>query len=142
MPMPTIGRGAAAIGRFSTIANACDTVSARSPAVRGRIRHDRNMMPSAQRPMTSSGWREFLRVIRLSSASTRRDRTEADDPERRDVGHARQRLAVDDHPGEKRADGEDQAGDERDEIGAHPRAEDVRPTAFIARPCHSSYHAI
>jgi len=57
------------IGVFSTMAKACETVSARSPAVRGMMRHDRNMMPSANRPMMSSGCREFLRVTRLSMAS-------------------------------------------------------------------------
>jgi hypothetical protein len=33
------------------------------------MRHDRNMIPSATRPTSSSGCREFLRVIRLSVAS-------------------------------------------------------------------------
>ena len=34
------------------------------------IRHERNMMPSAKSPTMSRGWREFLRLIRLSIAST------------------------------------------------------------------------
>ena len=34
------------------------------------MRHDRNMMPSARRPMRRRGCREFLRVTRLSAART------------------------------------------------------------------------
>ena len=34
------------------------------------MRHDRIMMPSAARPTTSSGWREFLRVMMLRAART------------------------------------------------------------------------
>src|SRR5436190_15930223 len=52
------------------MARACDSVSARSPTACGRMRHDRNMMPSATRPMMSSGWREFFRVRRLRNART------------------------------------------------------------------------
>ena len=70
MPLPTPAIGASLIGVFSTIANACEIVSARSPADRGRMRHDRTMIPSAASPTRSSGWREFLRVMRLRSAST------------------------------------------------------------------------
>src|SRR5919201_3018815 len=70
MPLPTPAVGASRIGVFSTMAKACETVSARSPAERGRMRHDRNMIPSAASPTMSSGWREFFRVIRLSMAST------------------------------------------------------------------------
>src|SRR6516164_3622475 len=68
MPLPTVASGVLVIGVFSTMANACAMVSARSPAVRGRMRHDRNMMPSATSPMSNSGWREFFRVMRLSNA--------------------------------------------------------------------------
>ena len=63
-------------------------VSARSPAVRGMMRHDRNMMPSATRPMTSSGCREFLRVIRLSGASTAASAPRPATHSAGDVGHA------------------------------------------------------
>src|SRR4051812_24160886 len=70
MPTPTIASAAGDAGRSSTIANAWAIVFARSPAARGMIRHDRNVMPSANSPMISSGCREFLRVIRLSSART------------------------------------------------------------------------
>ena len=91
------------------------------------IRHDRNMMPSATRPTSSSGWREFLRVIRLSVASTSRQRAEADDPERGRVGKAAQRHVADDDPGKKRADRQHQPGDERDEIRAHARPEHRAP---------------
>src|SRR3979409_1056632 len=70
MPAPTSAIGAEPTGRFSTIAKACATVSALSPASRGIICSDRYMMPNAARPRTSSGWREFLRVIKLSVAST------------------------------------------------------------------------
>ena len=52
------------------MANAWEIVRARSPAVCGMIRHERNMMPSAKSPTMSRGWREFRRVIRLSIAST------------------------------------------------------------------------
>ena len=45
-------------------------MSARSATDCGRMRHDRNMIPSAINPTSSSGCREFLRVIRLSVAST------------------------------------------------------------------------
>ena len=82
------------------------------------------MMPSATSPTTSSGWREFLRVIRLSSGEDGGERAEAGDPQRRDVGNARQRDVVDDDPGEEGARGQHQAGDERDEVRAHARAED------------------
>src|SRR5437773_4229973 len=70
MPAPASAVGAEPTGRFSTIAKACATVSALSPASRGMICSDRYMMPNAARPTTSSGWREFLRVIRLSVAGT------------------------------------------------------------------------
>jgi hypothetical protein len=52
------------------MANAWEIVRARSPAVCGMIRHERNMMPSAKSPTMSRGWREFRRVIRLNNAST------------------------------------------------------------------------
>src|SRR5581483_885409 len=70
MPLPADAVGASLIGVRSTIEEACEMISARSPAERGRMRHDRNMMPTATRPMRNSGCREFLRVIRLRSAST------------------------------------------------------------------------
>ena len=70
MPLPARAVGASPMGLFSTIAKACLSVRARSPAVRGMMRHESTMMPSAARPMTSSGCREFLRVTMLSAART------------------------------------------------------------------------
>ena len=86
------------------------SVSARSPAVRGMMRHDRNMMPSATSPTTSSGWREFLRVIRLSIARTAAIAPRPATHSAADVGNAGDRDVVDDDPGEKRADGQHDAG--------------------------------
>ena len=82
-------------------------------------------MPSANRPMISSGWREFLRVIRLSSASTAASAPRPATHSAATSGTPSIDDAADDHPGQKRADGEDDAGDQRDEIAAHPRPEDA-----------------
>ena len=99
-------------------------------------------MPSANRPMISSGWRELRRVIRLSSASDGGERAEAGHPQRRDVGHAGER---DTSPtithGRNALAGEHEAGDQRHEVAAHARAEDRRSTLTCAS-LNSSYHAI
>ena len=120
-------------GRPSTIANACATVSAFSPARRGMIRSDRYVMPSAASPSTSSGCREFFRVIRLSVASTadrRRDPAPTAPP---CPGTPRTGTPLDDHPGKKRADRERHAGGQRDEVRPHPRTE--HPTNAHFREC-------
>ena len=111
------------------------------------MRHERNMMPSATRPMSSSGWREFLRVIRLSSrrgpprARRGRQPRAPPCPERRSSDDV-----ADDDPGQKRAGGEHDAGDERDEVRAHAGAEDAHAADSLMHrllaSLHSSYHAI
>ena len=66
--------------------------------------------------------------------------SEPGDPQPGDIGDALPDDPVDDDPREKRADGQNHAGDERDEVAAHPRPEDAAQTQWAS--FHSSYHAI
>src|SRR5262249_9609158 len=68
------------------------------------------------------------------------ERAEADDPQRRHLGHAVHHLAADDDPRKKCADREDQARGERDEVGAHARAQDAAAAHPASLNC--SYQAI
>ena len=103
-----------------------------SPTVRGMMRHDRNMMPSAKRPTSSSGCREFLRVIRLSVASSAASRAEAGNPQRGRIRNAGERDVFDDNPGEEGTRRQCDAGAEREQVGAHARPEDPAPAHFAS----------
>ena len=76
-------------------------------------------MPSAIRPTSSSGWREFFRVIRLSVASSGGQDAESDDPERLVSGTPCKRDVADEDPREKRTHRQREAGHERDDVRPH-----------------------
>src|SRR6266496_3775238 len=121
-----------------------DRLRPRAGTLFSGARHDSPGEKRESERQQSNHEQGMARVLARNHAQRRehrRQRAEPGNPDGPQVGHAAARVFADDHPGEKRADGQTDAGGQRHEIAAHSRPEHV-PDRHACASFHSSYHAI